>query len=239
MNKPGIAILSWVVILACAAAPASAQAPRGGEPSAAAMQQLQELASERTALQADNARMKQQLADVTKERDALKKGQQTLEQHSREAAAALVQSAGQRTATEQQLEQTKAKMQELVAKFRDTVQTLRQIEMEGSAAKRDLATRDQQLKVCVEHNVALYQISGEVLTHLEHDSVWAHIERAEPFTRIKRVQLENLVDDYKARADDARVKPGSVPPPTSPPPAGPTPPSSTPGSQPPTSGPAH
>ena len=31
--------------------------------------------------------------------------------------------------------------------------------------------------------------------------------RAEPFTQIKRTQLENLVDDYKQRAEDERTAP--------------------------------
>jgi chromosome segregation ATPase len=192
---------------------AEAQAARGGgAANAELMQQLQQLASERTSLQADNARLKQQLADVTKQRDDLKKSQQTVEQRSRVSAAALEQSSRERAASEEELTQLKARMQELIAKFRETVQTMRQIEVEGSTAKQNLATRDQQLKVCVDRNLALYKLNGEVLTHYEHDSVWAHMARAEPFTQIKRAQLENLIDDYKARAADERVGPGRTAP---------------------------
>jgi hypothetical protein len=36
------------------------------------------------------------------------------------------------------------------------------------------------------------------------------VARAEPFTRIKRTQLENLADDYRARAEEARL--GAAPP---------------------------
>lgn len=180
----------------------------GGAASAELMQQLQQLASDRTSLQTDNAHLKQQLADVTKERDDLKKAQDTVEQRSRTTAVALEQSGRERAASEQELGQMKARMQELIAKFRETVQTMRQIETEGSTAKQNLATRDRELKVCIERNLALYQLNGEVLTHYEHDSVWAHLARAEPFTQIKRAQLENLIDGYKARAADERVSAG-------------------------------
>ncbi len=32
----------------------------------------------------------------------------------------------------------------------------------------------------------------------------------EPFTKIKRVQLENLVDDYHSRAEDQKVAPAAA-----------------------------
>lgn len=184
----------------------------GGAANAELLQQMQQLASERTSLQADNARLKQQLADVTKQRDDLKKSQQSLEQRSRASAAALEQSGRERAAGEQELTQLKDRMQELIAKFRETVQTMRQIEVEGATAKQNLAARDEQLKTCVDRNLSLYKLNGEVLTHYEHDSVWAHMARAEPFTQIKRAQLQNLIDDYKRRARDERVTPApSVP----------------------------
>lgn len=205
----------------------------GGAANAELMQQLQQVASERTSLQADNARLKQQLADVTRQRDDLKKSQQTVEQRSRASAAALGQSSRERAASEQELSQLKARMQELIAKFRETVQTMRQIEVEGTTARQNLATRDQQLEACIDRNLALYKLNSEVLTHYEHDSVWAHIARAEPFTQIKRAQLENLIDEYKARAADERISSGkSTSIPAGRPPAPPVPGASQPATSP-------
>jgi chromosome segregation ATPase len=185
----------------------------GSGANAQLLQQLQQLASDRTALQVDNARMKKELDDARKERDELKRKQQAVDQRAKASAAELVRTAAQRQAAEQELNQTKAKTQELIAKFRETAQTLRQLESQDTTAKQTLARRDQELKVCIDRNLALYKLNGEVLTHLEHDSAWSHLARAEPFTKIKRVELENLVDDYKARAADERVDPGRAPPP--------------------------
>jgi chromosome segregation ATPase len=178
----------------------------GGTANAQLLQQLQQLASERTTLQAENARMKKELEDIRKDRDALKKAQQVVGTRVKEDSAALARATSEKNASQEELQRYKEKMEELIAKFRETAQELRQVEIEGNTAKQTLATRDRDLKVCLEHNQALYKLDDEVLNRLEHQSVWSRVATVEPFTRIKRVQLENLVDDYKARADDQRLK---------------------------------
>lgn len=229
---------------------AQAQTARsGGGASAQMAQQLQQLASERTAMQAELDHTKKELEDTRKERDELKKGQQALDQRAKASTAALAQSASQRTASEQELTQTKAKMQELIAKFRETVQAMRQIEAEGTTAKQTLATRDRQLKVCVDRNTGLYDLNKEILSRWDHESAFTRAERIESFTKIKRVQLDNLMDDYQGRADDLHVTPEKLEKlpaapaaPPGPPSAAPTPaPQASPAPQPtaPPTGPGH
>jgi len=195
----------WIASAACLAAalsgPVMAQTARsGGNASAQLVQQMQQLASERTTLQAENEKLKGELADVKKERDALKAGQQTLDRRAKDAAAALAHTRTQSESTDQELTQTKAKMQELIGKFRETIQKLRDTEAEGASAKQTLATRNHELSVCTDHNMALYQLDDEALTHLEKQGVFARVAQAEPFTKIKRIQLENFVDESRARA---------------------------------------
>ena len=196
----------WIIASAAGASLLSgavAQTPRsGGGPSAQLLEQLQQLASERTALQAENEKLKGQVSDLKKDRDALKAGQQTIERRAQGAAAELAQSTAQRQATEQELGQYKAKMLELVAKFRETIQKLRETETEGATAKQTLATREHDLQACVDHNLALYHLNDEVLTHFDRQGLWSRVAQAEPFTKIKRVQNENLIDDYRSRAQD-------------------------------------
>jgi predicted RNase H-like nuclease (RuvC/YqgF family) len=188
--------------------PLSAQTARAGaNANAQLLQQLQQLGAERTQLQAERDQQKHELESLRSERDSLKKAQTASHQQEQSSGAALKESAARRAQLEQELQQTKDKMQELIGKFRETIQTLKATETERAAAKQALASRDQELNRCVDSNLALYKLNGEVLGHLEHTSMWSHVARAEPFTQIKRVQLENLVDDYKARADLQRVTP--------------------------------
>jgi chromosome segregation ATPase len=206
------------ILLAALSPSVHAQTARsGGAPNAQLMQQMQQLASERTSLQAENAKLKKELEDIRKERDQLKKGQQVVEQRVKSSETALSRSAAERASTEQELTQTKAKMQDLIAKFRETVQTFRDVETQSTTYKQSLAARDQELKTCIDRNLALYHLNDEVLTRLDKQGVLSRMAQAEPFTRIKRVELENLIDEYKGRAEDQRVTPGGAQTSSSPP----------------------
>src|SRR6516162_1500722 len=119
IRLPGwVAVVSCISVAAACATAAAQTARSGGNASAQLVQQMQQLASERTALQGENDKLKKQLADITKDRDALKAGQQAVERRAKDATAALASSNSQRATTEQELTQTKSKMQELIARFR-------------------------------------------------------------------------------------------------------------------------
>jgi chromosome segregation ATPase len=218
----------WIVAAGCCGAlcaPLAAQTARsGGGASAQLLQQMQQLASERTTLQAENDKLKSELADVKKDRDALKAAQTGVDRRARDAVAALEHSSAEREATDQELTQSKAKMQELIAKFRETLQKMREIETDDTAQRQALATREHDLSVCVDHNKALYHLDDEALTRLEKQGVFSRVAQSEPFTKIKRIQLENFVDESRDRAQGQLVTPPAPSPPPGPPPAAPAPP---------------
>lgn len=209
MKCIGRGSILFIALTAVAAGTVGAQTARsgGGNANAQLMQQMQQLASERTRLQAENTSLKKELEDTKKERDSLKTAQKGTDQRVKASAAALSESTSRREAAEQELKQTKDKMGELIAKFRETAQSLREVETERTASKQTLAVRDQELSVCKERVLTLYKLNGEILSRLENDSVWSRAARAEPFTRIKRAQMDNLVDDYKDRAHEAAEGP--------------------------------
>jgi hypothetical protein len=96
-------------------------------------------------------------------------------------------------------------MQQLIGRFKETIALLQGVETDRASLKQTLATREQELKICADHNHALYQLNDEVLTRMDKQSFWSKVGESEPFTKIKRVQLENLVDNYKSRADDQHL----------------------------------
>jgi chromosome segregation ATPase len=196
------------------ALPAGAQSARkdsGGN--AQLMQQMQQLAAERTQLQAENARMKKELDELRKERDTLSAGKDTDARRARNSEAAVVAATREREQTAQELEQLKTRTQDLVAKFRETIQQLRTVETENTTVKQTLATRDIELKTCTDNNVTLYKLNDEVLTKFESQGFWSSMARSEPFTKLKRVELENLADQYRGRAEDAKLPPAAAVPP--------------------------
>ncbi len=211
--RANAAVLLSVTLAVCATDIGHAQTARSGSgPSAQLLQQMQQLASERTSLQAENAKLKKDLEDAHKERDSVKNAQQALDRRAKSSEVSLRDSVSQRAAVDKENAQLKEKMQQLLDKFKETIATLRQVETEATTAKQTLASHDQQMKVCVEHNLALYNLNQEVLNRLEHQSAFTRVAQLEPFTRIKRTQLENLVDEYKTRAEEQRLAPDSAQP---------------------------
>ena len=197
---------------------AQAQESRGGggAVSAQMVAELQQFSAENTSLKAENAQLKQQLAAAQKERDALKKGQQSTESKVKSSQAALARSTAQDTSDEAKIAAMQANTQQLIAKFRELVETLRKTEVEDAATKQTLAMRQQDLSVCTQHNQALYKLDDDVLTHFEKQGFMARLAADEPFTRIERVRLENFADESRGRAEQQLYTPPAAPPASSP-----------------------
>ncbi len=203
----------WIAFLALAAltsVPAAAQAPRsGGGETQKFMQQYQQLAAEKTALQGQLAQMKKDLdgaqsalAAMKKERDALKAGAGS----ASAAAAANAQLTASKESAEKSLEQSKQRMTELVSRFRETLVNLKEVEADRTQTHRTLDERNAAFDQCAEKNLQLFEINGEILGRYEHVGLFTKVSSAEPFTRITRTRMENLVDEYRARALELRVK---------------------------------
>lgn len=184
------------------AAPAGASA--GAELAARLQQQLQALSAAKAQaetaaaqLRQENDSLKQQLAKLTGEQD-------TLQQHATALEAASQRSA--RAEKEKAIEtgRLRGQMEELVGRFRETVENLKSVETDRGRVQAELAAREQALKACGERNARLYQLNGEILERMENRGFWAAVAEHEPFTQIARTRLENLADDYRARAAEQR-----------------------------------
>jgi type I site-specific restriction endonuclease len=198
--------LLLLAITSCATTPLYAQAARSGGDNARALQQMQQLASERTALQADNAKLKDEVADLKKKLDkATSDGA---------AAAARTKNLQQESAQEleskkqmtESLEKSRGQMQELITHFRETAQNLKTVEVERNELKSQLDSRNREYATCVDRNVGLYDINRETLERLDKHGFWSGVRDAEPFTRLSRARLENLIDAYRYRIEELRVE---------------------------------
>jgi chromosome segregation ATPase len=83
---------------------------------------------------------------------------------------------------------------------RQTFQTLQDREKELKQASR-------KYDECAEHNARLYTIADDLIRKYESKGVVATLLTKEPFTQIKRVELEKLVQDYKDKIDQQKIGP--------------------------------
>jgi len=186
---------------------AGAQVERsGGGELQKIMQQYQQVSAERTALQAQVAQLKTDLDSAHADLAAMKKERDALKATGGSAAAAVSQANSSKQAAERDLEQSRQKMTELIGRFREMAQNLKTVEQDDNQAKKTIAERDAAFDACADHNYQLYQISREILDRYEHVGIYTKVSAVEPFTKITRTRIENLVDDYRARAEELRVK---------------------------------
>ncbi len=197
-----------LALIACVPA-AVAQTTRnvGDQQNAQAMQQLQQLTAERAALQAENARLKKELEDTRKKADSASAQEEALKRRAQSAEAASSRLAASTAANTESAARTREQMDELVGKFRETAQTLKQVEAEKNELKQSAAAADRQLKTCRDHNAQLFSINAELLVRLENTGFFTKLAADEPFTRLQRTKLENLAGEYRARAAELKVTP--------------------------------
>jgi chromosome segregation ATPase len=186
-----------------------AQTQRSGGEAQKFMQQYQQLATEKTALQAQLAQAKKDLdaaqaalAAMKKERDALK----ARSAGSVAAAAQLAQVNASRETAEKNLEQSKQRTTELITRFKETIGTLKGVEADRDQLRRDYTELNVKYDKCAENNLQLFEINGDILNRYEHVGPFMKVSSVEPFTRITRTRIDNLVDETRTRAEELRVK---------------------------------
>ncbi len=197
-----------IIVLATMAFATHAQTARpGGGGNEQALMQMQQMAAERSALQAEISKLRGDLQKAASERDSFKAAQQQVTRRSRGTEAALAQAVSDQARLEGELAQEKSRVQELVGRLREVATALRDVETEGAQTKNALAARESELRVCVDRNRKLIALNEEVLERFEDQGLWSAIAKREPFTQLKRVELENLADGYRDVARDNRVEP--------------------------------
>ena len=194
------------VALLAVSASVSAQTQRQGSADARVVQQMQQLTAERAQLQADNSKLKEELERARKDLEKVTADKGALENKIRAGAANASRDEAAARQSQSEVERLRAQMQELVGKFRETAQNLRDVEGGRAAAQSQLKTQERELKTCIDRNAGLYNLNAEVLDHMANRGFWSAVGEHEPFTKVKRVQLENLIDDYKYRADELRLE---------------------------------
>jgi chromosome segregation ATPase len=175
------------------------------------MQQYQQIAAEKTALQGQLAQAnkdldaaKTELTAVKKERDALK----ARAAHAGDAAASAVVTrlTASKESAEKDAAVQKQRVTEITNKAREIVTNLKEVETDRTKLRKDLDERNTAYDKCAENNLQLYELTGDVLKRYEHVGLFTKVSATEPFTKITRTRIENLVDEYRARAAELRSK---------------------------------
>jgi chromosome segregation ATPase len=160
---------------------------------------------ENQAHQAEAEKLRQEKAHLASENKTLKTGADSLaastaslekKNAASEARAASCESKnGQLSA---RLAKVEAETQALEQKQRETFRTLQERE-------KELRALNLKYDQAAEHNARLCVIGNELIRKYESKGVVKTLLTKEPFTQIKKVELEKLAQDYKDKIDQQKL----------------------------------
>lgn len=195
MKRTAVALMFAFVIVPWVA---GAQQP---DPTQQALARAQTLLRQ---LAQDKAAVDAELVNLRAESARLKKGaeatESTLAARTAELESATRETSGVKgrlTRTEQRLERVTGQLREVVAKYKEKAAALRHTEAERVELDAQLAATRRELEDAEKKNLALYQLNKDMLTKFAQEGPWDGLLRKEPFSGLKRVEIENLVQDYE------------------------------------------
>ena len=180
--------------------------PAGGVDTAAlarAQAEIEEKAAAATAARdaalADAKKQQSQVADLKRQNDDLQKRNEVLRNRISEMLDAVTKGQASQASMNDKLQKDRERVQEMVAKFRDTVQVLKQVESERTELKASLDQRNRQVAECAAKNDELYKANLEVVKKYNSKGVWQALAEREPFTQIQRAKNETWSEEFKRK----------------------------------------
>lgn len=115
------------------------------------------------------------------------------------------------------LQGTQESLEELTMKHKEVVQAAKISLQDGvkqgdeynnkiKEAEVKIAQQSQAIEMCEKNNLTLYELNMELLEKYKNKGVWGSFIQAEPFTQIKRVEIENILQEYKGKLDSQKIE---------------------------------
>lgn len=165
-------------------------------------------------------RMQQQLSEIQQQKSAveqektaleevLKKNHSEAESQKRAAASAAIKVSrlekdvelanSEKNGLRAQLEEAGRRNEELSSQQKQLENNLKNTAMA-------LAKQNEQRKLCETNNTELYRIGRELVDWYSDKGALNAILEAEPFTRLKSVEMENLLENYRDKLEGQRLE---------------------------------
>lgn len=185
-----------------------------------AQQQVQQIRQEKTALEEKLAGFEQEKAALAQQKEKLAgqiDGAQARAKSESAKRQQLQLALDAMTQEKQTLQTQKAELDqrlaELTTRQTSTDRELAQTQAQKKQAESTLLTRDRQVASCEDKNSKLYQYGRDLIAQCRDHSAADAVLRLEPFTGIKRVEIENLLEEYRDKLDAQKLPPSATLPP--------------------------
>lgn len=190
-----------LVLLAATLAFPVAAADKKGDPAKEQMRRMQQM----------QRKLEQEKAQLTQEKTELDGKLKDVEGKLDETRS---QAARKTNRLEKELTTTRADKESLTAKLADTEQRLAKLTEQQRATEAErkrldalAAQQKQSIATCEEHNAKLHGQGVALLEKYQSKRCFDAALQNEPFTGLKRVEIENFVEDSREKLDEQKLDP--------------------------------
>ncbi|MBT9538325.1 MAG: hypothetical protein IV098_00460 [Thiobacillus sp.] len=117
---------------------------------------------------------------------------------------------GDLKSTQSELEGLKARLAETEKKLADSLALQRATASKLAQIEQQLAGNRDDLKQCRTHNVSLYTLGREMMQKYHDKSCQDALAQSEPFTGLKQIEVENLMETWRDQLDRERLAKAAV-----------------------------
>lgn len=179
-----------------------------------ARQQIQQLSQEKAALEAKLGGFEQEKAALAAEKEKLASQIRDAEARASGEGRKRTQLQGTLDAVSKEkqslLEQKNGlekRLAEMTARQSETARELAAMKTQKQQADAIAESRSRQVASCEDKNMKLYQHGRDLIEQCRDRSKTDAVLRLEPFTGIKRVEIENLLESYRDKLDAQKLSP--------------------------------
>ena len=184
---------------------AAARAPAQGQADARLQMLVQQLTAEKTALNAEKSRLQKELDELKDEVDKLKKGSAKTNKSLKATKTTLAVAEQRSEALENQNGELRRRFDLLADRFRELQETLATVESQRNEMTSMAADYDERVVVCERNNENLYTIVNELTDAYASKGFLRSLREREPFLKLKRTQVQNMLDEYQYLAEEMRL----------------------------------
>jgi len=160
--------------------------------------QLDEATQTKATLEADMAKAQESLKSKSA---AASRKIEGLETSLKEMTSERLEFEAKLLKTQVELEATKTALSELDAKHQANLYDLKVNEQQRANLTATTIQKTKVIDACVAKNAKLYDYGLDLVKLYENPSLYKRIVLSEPFSQLKRVELENILQNYNDKID--------------------------------------
>jgi len=161
---------------------------------------LRQAQSDNAALTQSNVDLQAKLREAERQLDASRNGLNA-------ARGSLRSIEGQQSELQGKYQDVSSRLETATARLNEATKALAGRGAELSQAQQQLAASQKANESCEAKNGLLYQYGQEILARYQHKGVWAALKQKEPVLGLDRVEIENVVQEYRLKLADQKLGP--------------------------------